>query len=75
MPKTRDNSQISASTLPEAISQMNFILQRFNDRLDKIEGLRDAFEAQAGADFQGTVTTETVKVKDDDVDIHSLGNT
>ena len=40
MTRSRDNVQISAGSLDDALAQLNFILQRFNDRLDALEGIR-----------------------------------
>jgi hypothetical protein len=40
MAKTRDNYQITGSTVEELKRSLNFMLQRFADRMDKIEGIR-----------------------------------
>lgn len=40
MPRTRDNYQIQGSTPQDILAQLNFVLQRISDRLDKIEGIR-----------------------------------
>jgi len=42
MPKARDNYQVTATALPELITNLNFLFQRFADRMDKIEGIRGA---------------------------------
>lgn len=75
MAKSKDASFITASDLPEALSQINFILQRINDRIDKLEGLRDAFDSQSGGNFEGGVTAHSLSIHDDDTEteLHSLG--
>jgi hypothetical protein len=72
MPKSRDSSLISAADVPELVNQLNFILQRFADRLDKIEGIRDSFES-ADATFDGPVEATSLLVKDGTETLHSLG--
>jgi hypothetical protein len=37
---TREHYSLTASTVPELVTQLNFILARIQDRLDKIEGVR-----------------------------------
>lgn len=67
MPKSRDNAQIAATNFDDLLVQLNFILQRFNDRLDKLEGLRSSFETEGGGAFKGRVT-----ITDDGTELHSL---
>ena len=69
MTRSRDSVNISASTLEDAVSQLNFILQRFNDRLDKLEGLRDSFETEDGASIKGYARV----YDEDDNLVHSMG--
>lgn len=40
MSKSRDSFILTAQTVPELVQQLNFLLQRWNDRIDKIEGIR-----------------------------------
>ena len=62
MSKTRENYQLSANSVYELVAQINFILQRISDRLDKIEGLRGESEVE-----------QVLKVNDaDGNNIHSL---
>ena len=62
MSKTRENYQLSANNIYELVAQLNFILQRISDRLDKIEGLRGESEVE-----------QVLKVNDaDGNNIHSL---
>lgn len=61
---TRENYMLTASTLPELVTQLNFFLQRFADRLDKLEGIR------GGADI--TTSSNIVVTDSDDETIHSL---
>ena len=62
MSKTRENYQLSANSVYELVAQLNFILQRISDRLDKIEGLRGESEVE-----------QVLKVNDaDGNNIHSL---
>jgi len=68
MAKTKDVAQITASNLQDALVQLNFILQRFNDRLDALEGIRGEFDTDAGATIAGHA-----KVYDDNDNlIHSF---
>jgi hypothetical protein len=66
---SKDVYQVSASSLPELVTMLNFILTRLTDRLDKMEGVRDVSDpvyndVAVGGDI-------TVKDKDSNV-IHSL---
>lgn len=61
---TRDSYLLTASTLPELVTQLNFYLARIADRLDKLEGIRGSTDIATGGDV--TVTDDSDEV------IHSL---
>lgn len=47
MSKTRDNYQLTGGTVEELKRSLNFLLQRFADRMDKIEGIRGSPKMEA----------------------------
>lgn len=51
MAQTRDNYQITGNSIPEIVTNLNFLLQRFADRMDKIEGLRGTAEINSDLDM------------------------
>ena len=62
MPKTKSNYQV-----PGASSELNFILARIADRLDKLEGIR------GNAEIEGTLSSGPIEVSDEDENIiHSM---
>lgn len=73
--RSRDSSLIVATEIGELIGQLNFILQRMNDRLDKLEGLRDEFDSQSGGNFEGGLTAHSMSIHDDSdgTELHSFG--
>lgn len=73
MAKTRDLSQIQATDLEGLKSELNFILQRLTDRLDKLEGLGASFSTERGGEFADSVTAPTFSVSDASDVLHSLG--
>ncbi len=74
MPKSRDVNQISATSLEDLQNQLNFILQRFSDRLDKLEGIRDSFATESGGSFGEAVAAPSFEVADEDSEtIHAMG--
>ena len=64
MAKTRDSNQITATDLPGVITDLNFLLQRMADRIDKLEGLRDTFLTVDDASVEGVLTVEGLQIKD-----------
>ena len=68
MPKSRDNSQITSADWESARVELNFLLQRINDRLDAMEGLRGSLQSESGGSFQGRV----VVTDDDGTELHSM---
>jgi len=58
MTKTRDNYQITATTVPELVRTLNFLLQRFADRIDKIEGIRGTASIESDLDMNDNLVTE-----------------
>lgn len=62
---TKENLQVNATDLPGLIYQLNFLLQRIADRLDKLEGIRGTPDS--------LVTSGDISVLDeDDAQIHSM---
>lgn len=75
MARSRDANYIAATSLEDFQGQLNFILQRLNDRLDKLEGIRDDFESDQGGTFAGPVTATAMTISDDnETTIHALGD-
>ena len=73
MAKSKDSVQITAQSLDELKVQLQFILQRFVDRLDGIEGLRGDLESLGSGTFEGSISANSVVVNDDDGEtIHSM---
>lgn len=76
MAKSRDSNTVTANSLPELVSQLNFVLQRLSDRLDKLEGIRDSFDSSSDGSFEGSLTAQAVEISDDNgTALHSLGDT
>ena len=62
MPKTKSSYQV-----PGGSAELNFILARIADRLDKLEGIRGE------AEIEGTLSSGAIEISDeDDTVIHSL---
>jgi hypothetical protein len=61
---TRELYQVTATTVEGLVRELNFILQRQADRLDKLEGIR------GGVDI--TTSSNVVVTDSDDETIHSL---
>lgn len=75
MAKSRDASQIVATDINGVVSELNFILQRIFDRLDKLEGLRDSFGTEGSGEFGGAVSAASVSIADSsETVVHSLGS-
>ena len=75
MAKSRDANYVAAQDIPGLIQQLNFILPRLSDRLDKLEGIRDEFESDQGGTFAGPVAATSMTIADDnETTIHSLGD-
>lgn len=51
MAKTRDNYQVQGRTVEEVARNLNFILQRLADRMDKIEGIRGTASIESDLDM------------------------
>ena len=49
----RDNYQLSADNFEDLKSELNFLLQRIADRIDKMEGIRGDAEIQSDLDLNG----------------------
>jgi hypothetical protein len=76
MAKSRDANNVTASTLVELVSQLNLLLPRFSDRLDKLEGIRDSFSSDSAGNFEGGLTAHAIEIQDTangNEIIHSLG--
>lgn len=71
MAQTKDSLRVSSTVDPSLANQLNFVLARIADRLDKLEGLRGELETASG-EFSGAVTAESVSVSDDTITLHSM---
>lgn len=70
MPATRDSYQIFANDFEQLKNELNFILQRIADRLDKMEGIRGT----SSPTFEDVAVGGDITVSDEnDTVIHSLG--
>lgn len=58
MPKTRDSYRVTAQTASELTRELNFLLQRIADRLDKMEGIRGTASIESDLDMNDNVITE-----------------
>jgi hypothetical protein len=65
--RTRDNYQVTGNTVPEILMSLNFLLQRFADRIDKLEGIRGTASIESNLDMNSNQITEvgTGEVQDD----------
>ena len=61
---TRELYQVTATTIEGLVRELNFILQRQSDRLDKLEGIRGGSDITTNGNI--TVTDST------DATLHSL---
>ncbi len=69
MPETRDSYQLSANDFEQLKTELNFIFQRFADRLDQMEGIR----GKSDPAFKDVTVGGSITVTDDDDNvIHSL---
>ncbi len=70
MPQTKDSYLISGNSLEDIKRELNFVMQRIMDRLDKMEGVRDV----SSPTFNDVAVGGDITVTDDDDEvIHSLG--
>lgn len=75
MPKSRVSVQLSANTVDQLRTELQFILQQMSDRIDKLEGVRGTPAFQSEATFNGDVIANgtDVIVKDSNGNkIHSM---
>lgn len=61
---TRDNYQISGSSMEEVKRSLNFLLQRFADRMDKIEGIRGTASIESTLDMNGNKVVDLAAATD-----------
>lgn len=61
---TRDNYQVIGPTLPELVLNLNLLLQRLADRMDKIEGIRGTPELFASLDMNGNPIIDLLQSSD-----------
>lgn len=73
MAKTRDNYQVTGRTVDEITRNLNFILQRFADRMDKIEGIRGTASIESDLDMNLNRIRE-VAAGDEDTDAARAGD-
>ena len=58
MAKTRDNYQLTGRTVDELVRNLNFLLQRLSDRIDKIEGIRGSASIESDLDMNSNRVVE-----------------
>lgn len=65
MAKTRDSYRVTGRTVEELQRELNFLLQRMADRMDKIEGIRGTPSMEAALDMNSNKITELAPGTDD----------
>jgi len=58
MAKTRDSYQVLGGTVEEIKRNLNFMLQRMADRMDKIEGIRGTSSIESDLDMNSNRVTD-----------------
>ena len=66
MAKTRDNYSVSGNTVEELKRSLNFILQRFADRIDKMEGIRGTASIESDLEMNDNAVREVGAGSEDD---------
>lgn len=66
MAKTRDNYQVTGTTVEEIKRSLNFILQRFADRIDKMEGIRGTASIESDLEMNDNAVREVGAGSEDD---------
>jgi carbonic anhydrase/acetyltransferase-like protein (isoleucine patch superfamily) len=65
MAKTRDSYLLTARTVDELARNLNFLLQRFADRIDRIEGIRGTASIESDLDMNSNRLTEVGAASDE----------
>lgn len=73
MAKTRDNYSVSGNTVDELKRSLHFMMQRFADRMDKIEGIRGTASIESNLEMNDNAVTE-VGAGSEDTDAARLGD-
>jgi hypothetical protein len=63
--KTRDNYQITGHSVDEVVRNLNFMLQRLADRMDKIEGIRGTSSIESDLEMNSNRIREVASPVDD----------
>jgi hypothetical protein len=71
--KTRDNYQVTGRTVEDLTRGLNFILQRFADRMDKMEGIRGTASIESDLEMNDNAVKE-VGAGASDTDAARLGD-
>lgn len=58
MVRARDNYQVTGQTVAELVTSLNFLFQRFADRMDRIEGIRGTASIESMLDMNNNLVTE-----------------
>lgn len=58
MAKTRDNYSVSGNTVEELKRSLHFMMQRFADRMDKIEGIRGTASIESDLEMNDNAVKE-----------------
>ena len=73
MAKTRDNYSVSGNSLDELKRSLNFMMQGFADRMDKIEGIRGTASIESDLEMNDNAVRE-VGAGAEDTDAARLGD-
>ena len=65
MARTRDNYQVTGRTVEELVRNLNFLLQRVADRMDRIEGIRGTSSIESALDMNSNRITEVADAVED----------
>jgi len=66
MARTKDNYQITGRTVEELVRNLNFLLQRLADRMDKLEGIRGTSSIESDLDMNSNRIKELAAAVHDD---------
>lgn len=73
MAKTRDNYSVSGNSVDELKRSLHFMMQRFADRMDKIEGIRGTASIESDLEMNDNAVRE-VGAGAEDTDAARLGD-
>lgn len=83
MPKAKDSYRVTGQTVPELTRELNFLLQRMADRMDRMEGIRGTASIESDLEMNanrvrdigaGSVSTDGARLGDLEADSLDFGN-